>query len=67
MTGWEDLLTKLREFFLPLNYELSLREEIRLQTQGKGERVIVYFAAMTNVFQRLSRLPDKAERLETIR
>lgn len=61
LRGWSDLVTRLRESFLPFNYEASLREEIRARTQMASERIVVYFSEMVNLFGRMYQPPDEAE------
>lgn len=57
ITHWEDLVTCLKESFLPHDYEESLWSEIRGRTQHPQERVVLYVAIMENLF---NRLPNKA-------
>lgn len=65
--SWDDLVHKLKEYFLPYDYEFSLNEEIRKRSQGPHEKVIVYIASMQNLFNRLQNRPDEEMRVVWIR
>ncbi|KAF5276693.1 hypothetical protein FQA39_LY06497 [Lamprigera yunnana] len=53
LSSYEDLEKRLKSALLPYNYEATLYDEIRSHTQGECERVILYIAAMENLFNRL--------------
>lgn len=65
--NWDELVKKLKEYFLPYDYEFSLYEEIRKRSQGPHEKVIVYIASMQNLFNRLQNKPDEETRVVWIR
>nr|CAI5864685.1 unnamed protein product [Callosobruchus analis] len=65
---WDELVRKLREDFLPYDYEVDLWEEIRKRTQGSKEKVVMYVAIMENLFNKLgSSKPKEETRVELIR
>lgn len=51
--NWDLLIVALKKQFLPCDYEDRLWEEIRKRTQGASESVGIYFAVMSNLFERL--------------
>lgn len=67
VNSWDELVQKLKEYFLPYDYEFSLNEEIRKRSQGSHEKVIVYIASMQNLFNRLNNKPDEETRVIWIR
>lgn len=65
---WDELVTKLKQDFLPYDYELDLWEEIRRRTQGARERVVTYVSVMENLFNRLGQnRPSEETRVGWIR
>lgn len=67
-SSWDDLTERLKETFLPYDYEFDLMEEIRKRTQGSKERVITYVAAMENLFYKLGpNIPPEWTRVKLIR
>lgn len=67
LNSWKELVTALRRDFLPKDSDDNLWEIIRSRTQKKDERVIIYIAAMENLFSRLIVKATKAEKLKVIR
>lgn len=67
LRDWDDLVGKLRNAFLPCDYENSLWEEIRSRTQGAEERVVIFIAAIENLFNRLPNKPSEISRILIIR
>lgn len=65
--SWDELVEKLKAYFLPYDYEFSLSEEIRKRSQGPQEKVIVYIASMQNLFNRLTNKPNEETRVTLIR
>lgn len=65
--NWDELVEKLKAYFLPYDYEFSLNEEIRKRSQGPQEKVIVYIASMQNLFNRLTNKPSEKTRVALIR
>lgn len=65
--NWDELVEKLKAYFLPYDYEFSLNEEIRKRSQGPQEKVIVYIASMQNLFNRLTNQPSEGTRVALIR
>lgn len=65
--SWDDIVRLLREEYVPADYELELWEEIRSRRQGAKERIGGYFAAMINLFSRLSSPPSEKERVDILR
>ncbi|KAJ8968093.1 hypothetical protein NQ314_002470, partial [Rhamnusium bicolor] len=53
-TDWKDFKYKLREAFLPLNYEDNLLDDIKRRTQGPDERLILYVTRMQNLYEKLT-------------
>lgn len=65
---WEDFKKKLKDAFMPLQYEENLLEDIKRRTQGADERVMLYIIRMQNLFRKLSiRCPPEAEQVQIIR
>nr|CAH7731063.1 unnamed protein product [Callosobruchus chinensis] len=50
---WDELVVKLKQDFLPYDYEVDLWDEIRNRTQGSLERVVMFVAVMENLFNKL--------------
>lgn len=57
---WDELIGKLKQDFLPYNYEEELLQEINNRTQGANERVAIYIASMEGLFNRLPNKPTEA-------
>lgn len=66
-TDWDDLVLKLRQDFLPYNYDEDLLEEINHRTQGHDEKSTLYICAMEGLFNRLSKKPDEQTIVNRIR
>lgn len=65
---WEDFKMKLKDAFMPINYEENLLEDIQKRTQGSDERVMLYITRMQNLFRRLStKRPTETEQVRIIR
>jgi len=65
--NWEDLKTKLKNDFLPPNYEDEIWEQIKARKQRKGESAVLYFADLENLFNRISRIVCEATRVKFLR
>lgn len=65
--SWDDLVLQLRETFQPYDYENGIWDELRRRTQGAQERVVIFVAAMEQLFNRLSVKPSEEDRLKLIR
>ncbi|KAK9744240.1 hypothetical protein QE152_g7902 [Popillia japonica] len=57
--NWDDLVSKLKQDFLPCHYDDDLLEEINRRTQGPQEKAMLYICAMEGLFDRLSVKPDE--------
>lgn len=66
VSSWSELVSKLRQTFLPANYDLALMDEIRSRTQASNERVEIFIAVMENLFSRLSHNLDEETRIHYI-
>ncbi|XP_060536007.1 uncharacterized protein LOC132707976 [Cylas formicarius] len=65
---WLDLRQKLRDAFLPLNYDEDLLDDIKRRTQGQDERLLLYVTRMQNLFMKLSSSkPSESEQVNIIR
>lgn len=67
VNSWSELERRLREAFLPYDYETSLYDEIRNRTQGAEEKVVIFIAIMENLFDRLRQKPAESVRLQLIK
>lgn len=67
VTSWNELVAALRRDFLPKDSDDDLWEVIRNRKQKKDERVIIFVAAMENLFDRLIIKATKAEKLKIVR
>lgn len=67
INSWSEVVAALRKDFLPKDSDDDLWEVIRNRRQKKDERVIIYVAAMENLFSRLIVKATQAERLKIIR
>ncbi|KAK9679313.1 hypothetical protein QE152_g40126 [Popillia japonica] len=66
-TDWDDLVQKLRQDFLPYNYDDDLLEEINHRTQGHDEKSALFICAMEGLYNRLSKKPDEQTIVNRIR
>lgn len=64
---WDSLVVKLKEQFLPPDYEDRLWDEIRTRTQGRKEAVHIYVAVMETLFSRLERPVVEITKLKYIK
>lgn len=64
---WDDFKAKIRQAFLPPDYEANLMEDIRRRTQGPEERLVNYVSRMQSLFGKLSNPPPEREQLHMIR
>lgn len=65
--NWHDLKIKLREDFLPHNYQENLLDEIKARKQGPYEKVTVYINIMRGLFNRLEVKPSNEDIIKIIR
>lgn len=65
--SWEELITKLKDDFLPYHYDDDRLEEINHRTQGSEEKVCLYICSMESLFNRLSKKPDEITIVNKIR
>lgn len=66
--NWENFKERLKEAFLPLNYEENLLEDIKKRTQGSDEKLILYVTRMQNLFKKLVvKRPTEQEQVNIIR
>nr|CAI5853480.1 unnamed protein product [Callosobruchus analis] len=66
-SDWDSLVAKLKEDFLPYQYQEDLMQEINNRTQGSEERVSLYICAMEGLFNRLPQKPDEKTMVNKIR
>lgn len=64
---WDELTKKLKEDYLPYDYENVLWDEIRHRTQGAQERVLTFVIAMESLFRKLPTPPPEEVRVNLIR
>lgn len=64
--SWNHLSERLRESFLPPDYDEQLWEEIRDRTQGLDETIDVYVACMMNLFSRLKTPVPETLKINTL-
>lgn len=65
--SWSDFQRILREEFQPFFYQSELWDEIRARRQQVNERVGIYFAYMSHLFNRLPKPPSEEEKLEVLK
>lgn len=65
--NWQSLVEKLRDTFLPSDYNDELLAEIRKRTQGEKENVILFIAQMQGLFAKLTPKPTETEQIKIIR
>lgn len=66
-SSWLDLVSHLKEAYLPYDYEISLMDEIRKRTQGSQEKVLTYITIMENLFKKLKQPPREIDRVALIK
>lgn len=66
VTEWKLLLDCLRDDFDVVDFDYRMSAEIRSRTQGESETVVVYFAIMEGMFNRLSQPMTDADKLEIL-
>lgn len=60
--NWDDLVEKLRKYFLPSNYDEQLMEEINRRKQDPEERLSSYLLKMRSLVSRMTvPLPEKLQ------
>lgn len=67
VNSWDELVSLLKKDFLSPRHDKELKEQISSRKQGEDESVVIYIAAMENLYSRLVKNVSPAERLETIR
>lgn len=65
--SWEDLKSRLRNAFLPPDYEYNLMDEIRKRTQGQDEKLVLYVTRMQGLFSKLISKPSEREQVNLMR
>lgn len=65
--NWDELIALLRKDFLPPRHDKDLKEQIIARKQGENEPIVIYIAAMENLYSRLIKSVPATERLEVIR
>lgn len=66
-SSWQDLVSQLREAYLPYDYEFSLMDEIRRRTQGAQEKVMTFINVMENLLRKLKQPPSEIDRVALIK
>lgn len=62
IVNWDDMVEKLRNYFLPANYDQQLLEEINRRKQDPEERFSSYLLKMRSLMSRLTvPLPEKLQ------
>lgn len=64
---WDDLVSQLKDAFMPYDYETGIWDEIRRRTQGSQEKVISFIVALENLFRKLPVLPPESHRLQIMK
>lgn len=64
---WTELVVALRRDFLPKDADDDLWATIRNRMQKKDEKVVIYIAAMENLFSRLITKATNSEKLKVIK
>lgn len=64
--SWSDFQCFLRDEFQPYFYQSELWDEIRARRQADTERVGIYFAFMSHLFNRLPKPATEEEKLEVL-
>lgn len=67
VNSWNELVAALKKDFLPKDADDDLWECIRSRKQKRDERVIIFVAAMDNLFERLTVKAKNDEKLKTIK
>lgn len=67
VTDWDSLAAALKQDFLPPDYDDELWIEIRNRTQGQHEKIVIFLAAMKNLFSRLTHNPSEEQMLRILR
>lgn len=63
---WNELVTQLREVFLPYNFDERLFDEIKSRCQGPDETIDIYIAIMETMFSRLNTTVSKETKLRIL-
>lgn len=66
ISNWNELVSRLKEEFLPPGYQDRLMEEIRHRTQGSNESIGMFVSVMLGLFRRLSEPVSAEQQLATI-
>ncbi|XP_050517488.1 uncharacterized protein LOC126892097 [Diabrotica virgifera virgifera] len=65
--SWDELVSTLKQTYLPDNYDRALWEQIRTKQQGPDEPFFSFIADCEALFNRLEKNVSEAERVEEIR
>lgn len=66
VSTWEELKAYLKNEYLPVDYYMSLWDEIRSRKQGRDESVSQFISCMLGLFERLGHDINEAVKLEHI-
>lgn len=64
---WEHLVSLLKTYFLPLDFDDRIWDDIRGRTQGKKEPIHIYIAVMQTYFNHLQKPVHDSTKLKYIR
>lgn len=64
--NWPEFVNKLRENYLPFNFQKDLMREINEREQGVEESISEFFSCMLNYFGRLEKKLTEKEKIEII-
>lgn len=64
--SWPEFISKLRDNYLPYNFQKDLMREINEREQGTNESVSEFFSCMLNYFGRLQKKLTDQEKIEII-
>lgn len=67
VSNWIELVAELKYYYLPIDYDDAIWEEIRNRTQGYDEQAFIYVSHLRRLFSRLTHVPSEDEQVKLMK
>lgn len=67
VSTWSELVAELKYYYLPINYDDAIWEELRNRTQGYDEQPFIYISYLRRLFSRLTQIPSEEEQMRLMK